>query len=168
MKKILMAIGYIILVVLLLIIILINLLSALDITVFGFRTYKIGSGSMEPALKVNNLIIIKEFKDYEIGDIVTFNYKGDKVTHRIVSINENEVITKGDANNTNDKPIKKEDIIGKVIYNFTVINYINYLLSKPLTWLLILVIGLFIITVTTYMKQHGRHERESLEGKHAK
>ncbi len=154
-------IGYIILVVLLLIIVLINLLSAIDITIFGFRTYKIGSGSMEPELKVNDLIVVKEFKDYEAGDIVTFDYNGYKVTHRIVSITDNEVITKGDANNTNDKPIKKEDIVGKVIYNFTVINYINYLLSKPLTWLLILVILLLIIAVTTYMKQQERNEKES-------
>ena len=161
MKKFMKTIGYIILVALLLIIVLINLLSAIDITVFGFRTYKIGSGSMEPELKVNDLIVVKEFKDYEAGDIVTFDYNGYKVTHRIVSITDSEVITKGDANNTNDKPIKKEDIVGKVIYNFTVINYINYLLSKPLTWLLILVILLLIIAATTYMKQQERNEKES-------
>ena len=161
MKKFMKTIGYIILVVLLLIIVLINLLSAIDITVFGFRTYKIGSGSMEPELKVNDLIVVKEFKNYEAGDIVTFDYNGYKVTHRIVSITDNEVITKGDANNTNDKPIKKEDIVGKVIYNFTAINYINYLLSKPLTWLLIIVIGLLIIAATTYMKQQERNEKES-------
>ena len=159
MKDLLKTIGFIILVALFLIIIIVNLLSALDITAFGIRTYKIGSGSMEPTLKVNDLIIIYEFREYEVGDIVTFNYNGDKITHRIVSINDNEVITKGDANNTNDKPIKKEDIIGKVIYKFGGINFISYLLSKPLTWILALIIGVYGIIITTYTKQRGKHAK---------
>ena len=168
MGKIFQNLIYIVLIIFLITIITVNFLSAIDVSIFGIRTYKVGSGSMEPELKVNDLIIIKEFDDYEVGDIVTINFNGDKVTHRIFSIEGDEVVTKGDANNTKDKPVTRQDIIGKVIYRFRVINYINYLLSKPLTWILMLIVGLFTITATTYMKQHGRHESEKKKGKHEK
>ncbi len=37
------------------------------------------------------------------------------VTHRIVEVNGNQIVTKGDANNTNDTPIQRNQIVGKVI-----------------------------------------------------
>ena len=40
---------------------------------------------------------------------------GNLITHRVKRIAEDKVITKGDANNAEDEPIKKEDIVGKVI-----------------------------------------------------
>ena len=114
MKKLL----YIIVFTILLIILSINIFSLLGVSLFGVRLYKIGSGSMEPHLKVNDLIIIRESDDYKIGNIVTFKNDDEYITHRIVSINGNEIITKGDANNMNDEPITRDKIVGKLIYKF--------------------------------------------------
>lgn len=39
------------------------------------------------------------------------------MTHRVVEINNNEeIITKGDANTSKDDPISKKDIVGKVVF----------------------------------------------------
>ena len=38
------------------------------------------------------------------------------ITHRIEKINEDSIIAKGDRNNTEDEPIKKDDIIGRVVF----------------------------------------------------
>ncbi len=35
------------------------------------------------------------------------------ITHRIVEVGNGTYITKGDANNTEDKPVEQEQIIGK-------------------------------------------------------
>ena len=140
MKKI---IGIVAIIILSLVIAL-NVLSLLNVSFFGFRVYKIGSGSMRPYLNVNDIIIIKKSNNYKVNDVVTYKSKGETITHRIVSIKNDEIITKGDANNTFDKPIKKNKIIGKLVFSLRGIGFINYLLSKPFIWFMIFIIGLLI------------------------
>ena len=85
---------------------------------FGITTLKVMSNSMNPTIEKGNRIIIKKQKDYVIGDIITYiNEDGNLITHRIIEKYENEFITKGDNNNTEDKgQIKIEQVIGKVIF----------------------------------------------------
>ena len=135
---------YIIIFLVISMIVLVNILSLNNMSFFGFRTYKIGSGSMEPFLKVNDTIIVKNSDNYQINDIITYQNDKEYITHRIISINNGEIITKGDANNKEDEPITKDRIVGKLIYKFHLFGYINYLLSKPITWVLLFVIGLVI------------------------
>ena len=86
--------------------------------------YKVETGSMEDGIHAGDYILIVDKKTYHKGDIVTYS-KGDYfVTHRIVKIDGNSVITKGDANNTNDAAIKINAIVGKVIYNGGWLNFI--------------------------------------------
>lgn len=41
-------------------------------TFFGFTTAIVNSGSMEPALKVDDLILIHAQDGYEQGDVITY------------------------------------------------------------------------------------------------
>ena len=143
MKKLI----YIILFLLMSIVLIFSIYSSFNISFFGFRIYKIGSGSMIPYLNINDLIIIRESNNYSVNDVITYdNNDGSTTTHRIISINGDEVITKGDANNTEDFPISKDKIVGKLIFRIHNIGFINYLLSKPLFWIILFVSG-FIITI---------------------
>ncbi len=121
-------------------ILLINLIAAFNIPIFGIKIFKVASGSMEPTLLVNNLILVKESSKYNIGDIVTYKYDDSYITHRIVSIDNEEIITKGDANNTEDNPITKDQItgiyIGKVKYLGKIIKFIN----RPIIFSIIITI----------------------------
>ena len=141
MKKIIYSIIFVIL----LMALSLNILSICETSFFGFRVYKVGSGSMEPYLKINDTIIIKASDKYQINDIITYQNDNEYVTHRIISMTDNEIVTKGDANNTEDNPITKDQIVGKLIYKFHVIGFISYLLSKPFTWILLFIIGLAIV-----------------------
>ena len=116
-------------------------------SIFGFRMYKVMTGSMEPSIHVSDTIMIKESDNYKKGDIVTYKDGDEYVTHRIVSVNEDNIITKGDANNTEDSPIKEKDIIGKVIFKMTMLGFLVYLLNKPIIWILVFIIGILIIFV---------------------
>ena len=73
---------------------------------------------MKPEFQKNDIIIIKEEKEYNIGDIVTFiDKEGNLVTHRIIEKYENAFYTKGDNNNTKDESkISYSEISGKVIF----------------------------------------------------
>lgn len=136
---------YVLIFIILVIILSINVFSLLDTSLFGIRLYRIGSGSMEPYLKVNDIIAIKSDGDYDIQDVVTYKNDDEYITHRIVSINGNEIVTKGDANNISDEPITKDKIVGKLIYKFHLFSFISYMLYKPITWILIFVIGVFAL-----------------------
>jgi signal peptidase len=106
----------------------IGLLSIVSISKIGdFRLFIVQSGSMEPAIKVGSLIFTKSNSEYEEGDIVTRKIEDEKetITHRIVEKLENgNFITKGDANNTEDKEeVQKEDIVGKT---YLIVPYLGY------------------------------------------
>ena len=82
---------------------------------FGYSVFNVATGSMEPTIKQNDIIIVKMNGKYEIDDIVTFKKDDAYITHRVIMINDNNLITKGDANNTNDVAIDKRSVLGKVI-----------------------------------------------------
>ncbi len=86
-------------------------------TVFGFGAAVVVSGSMEPALRVNDVIIIHETKTPEMNDMLLYQSGGSLVVHRVVGFEDDgkTIITKGDANNTVDQPFSHEYSVGKVI-----------------------------------------------------
>lgn len=156
MKKLL----YNTLIIIAILVIIINVMSANNKSIFGFRIYRVVSGSMNPYLKIGDFIIIKKQNKYDTGDIITYDVNHEYVvTHRIVLINGDEIITKGDANNTNDNPIIEQQIVGKVIFKIRSINYIRYLLTKPLIWILILIIGIITIILFSSNKEEKRKRR---------
>ena len=115
--------------------------------------FKVATGSMEPYLKAGNLVVIKSSSNYMIDDVITFKDDNDKyVTHRIIKIDGEELSTKGDANNTEDNPITKDDIVGKVIYRFKTTNFLFYLFKNPLSWILLFVFVILIILITSKEK----------------
>ena len=83
---------------------------------FGYGAAVVLSGSMEPAFSKGDLIIVQETDQFQQDDIVVFQDVEFLVVHRIVSINDETVVTKGDANKTADEPIRISDIKGKVLF----------------------------------------------------
>ena len=72
----------------------------------GNRFYVVKSGSMEPAIKTGDLVIVNKNYDYNKiipGDIVCFeSVNSQLVTHRAISVTESGIETQGDANNMSD------------------------------------------------------------------
>ncbi len=138
----------IVITILTLVLLLLSIFSYYHTSIFGFRIYKVMTGSMEPNIHISDTILIKKSNNYKKNDIVTYKDSNDEyVTHRIISVNNDSVITKGDANNTEDSPIKEKDIIGKVIFKVSMFGFIVYLLNKPIIWILVFIIGILIIFV---------------------
>ena len=136
-----------------------NIFTALDMSFFGFRIYRVATGSMEPNLRINDVVIIKKQENYTINDIVTFKQRGNYVTHRIVKENKNEITTKGDNNNSEDESILKEDIVGKVIYTFKLIGFVLFMLSEPSSWIVIFVVCIILIfSIPVKLEKGGKNE----------
>ena len=69
---------------------------------FGVTVLKVASNSMVPTFQKGDYIVIKKQKEYNIGDIITYeineNNRKYLVTHRIINKEKNEYKMKGDAN----------------------------------------------------------------------
>ena len=124
-------------------VIIFNLLSIFNLSFFGYRVFKVGSGSMRPYLNVGDVIIVKKEKKYNVNDIITYSLsKKDYVTHRIIFMDSEKIVTKGDNNNVNDKPINYDNVVGKVAYRLRII---PLFLSNPIMWILLFLIGIVLV-----------------------
>lgn len=113
-------------------IIFILLIAVLGVYVFFRFTnkveiYCVQTGSMEDNIHVGDYVLIYKKDNYNVGDVVTYQKDDYFITHRIIRRENNEFITKGDANNTEDEKINLNKIIGKVIISGGILNIIvNY------------------------------------------
>lgn len=101
---------------------------------------KIAKGdSMQPNICSNDILVIKKFDNYNIGDIIEFEYKGLNITHRITAktIDNNQVVyyTLGD-NNNKFEVVYHNNIKGKVLYQipklgllYKLVNYFAILIT---------------------------------------
>lgn len=83
--------------------------------IFGYTYFVVATGSMSGTIEVNDIVIVKLTDEAKVNDIITYkDNQGDFVTHRVKKQVGSKLITQGDVNNTEDLPISKEDMIGKV------------------------------------------------------
>jgi signal peptidase len=92
--------------------------------ILDYYVFNVKTGSMEPTIHVGEYIIVKKTNDVKVDDIVTFSKDDYFITHRIKEMNKDEIITKGDANNLEDEPITKDDIVGRFVCKSKLISYI--------------------------------------------
>lgn len=143
-------------------------------TVNGYAILEVVSGSMEPNISIGDLIIIDtKAKDYKVKDVVTFyDVNGSFVTHRIIEIDGNKIITQGDANNTIDEAISKDDIVGRYVFKIKGIGYLINSFRTPFIMVMILVIGVLVVFLVSTDKDGKailtNDEKEFLEFKEYK
>ncbi len=92
-----------------------NLLKKDYVSIFNYTYFEVASGSMEPTIYKDDLVIVKLNSTYQEKDIITYNLNKEFITHRVIQIDSKTVTTKGDANNSKDAKISKENILGKVV-----------------------------------------------------
>ena len=86
-------------------------------SVFGYSVFTIATGSMEPVLKQNDIVIVKKQgqNKYEVGENVFF-YSGNKITDHYVNFGElNEITPNVDAEyayKIGEKKISYSNLVG--------------------------------------------------------
>ena len=118
--------------------------------VFGFTAFKVATGSMSGTIEVGDIIIVEIKKDntkYKVDDIIAFKQNGYRITHRIIDIDGDKITTKGDANNAEDEPISKTEVLGKVIKIFPNISIWEKVFLTPKVYIsVIITVVLFVLT----------------------
>jgi len=93
------------------------IMTILFIPVFTMNIRQCDGQSMNPTIQDGDYIVIKESDRSKLllGHIIVFEHEGTKTTcHRVVEDSGFILITKGDNNNVNDKPITRNQVIGEV------------------------------------------------------
>ena len=130
---------------------------------FGYGVAVVLSGSMEPALSVGDLILLKETDAVQVEDIVVFQDVSSLVVHRVVDIDENMITTKGDANNVSDDPMDASLVKGKVFMTIPGVGHLVNFLKTPIGTLLTIILAIALIEIPRRIEmQKDDEEREKL------
>ena len=113
---------------------------------FGYSLFEVQTGSMAGTIEVGDWIIVKYEKNIKVDDVITFKQDGEFITHRVIESYNGTYITKGDVNNTEDEPISKEQIVGKVVKILSGFGIIRSTLFNPFV-LITLIITLYLINL---------------------
>lgn len=130
-------------------------------SIFGLRIYYIVTDSMEPNIKVGDIILCKNFDGDEAGlsngDVVTFiedsgPLKGQPITHRIAKAPYEEngqwyIVTKGDNAASEDAPTPLSDVVAVYSHKMPVLTFIYMLISNIFGFIFIIVLPLLALLV---------------------
>lgn len=131
-----------------------------------FSIYNVATGSMEPTINVDDVVInvkVDSIDDVKINDVITFisawqlNY-GMTMTHRVVGVQTLDdgskcLITRGDNVTQEDAAcVSEENLIGVVKAVVPGLGKVQRFLSSTLGWLLIIIIPALYIIVKDIIK----------------
>ena len=140
----------------------------IPILIYGFPflvgadgSYTVMSGSMSPALRPGDLLIVKGEEPINLGDTVTVESGEFTYTHRVVEKLEGDLFRlKGDANEDPDPSlVEASQIIGKVVLVFPFSHlYTPYGFAAALLVPATLIIGKQVYTIHQSTKRRNRME----------
>lgn len=116
--------------------------------IFGYTYFQVKTGSMAGTIEEGDIVIVKIGAPYKENDIITFKGEDAIITHRLISEKGDLLITRGDVNNIQDEPVKKDQVIGKVVLTIS-----TSLVLKILGILLIMFVILTLINFDTVFKK---------------
>ena len=140
-----------------------------------FSLYTIISPSMEPKIKVYDVILDTRVDDYnkiKVGDVITFISTGNlsngmTITHRVIEkVQTNEGLrfrTKGDNNVSPDGALViPENILGKTLLKIPKLGRIQFLVGTKGGWIIIILIpalGIIVYDLLKLFKVSGLKNR---------
>ena len=143
---------------------------------FKYRPVVVLSGSMEPTYKIGSVVYYKSVLSRELkeNDVIVFSTRTDNrrfVCHRIAKIENDMIVTKGDANKEVDSTkVSFSAVQGKVarfqvLYIGYYIQFINEHLIAAVVSSIIILVSEFLISNTEIFDIDGRKERSEEHGR---
>jgi signal peptidase len=137
--------------------------------------YVVVSGSMEPTLKVGDLVVAQgvPFSSIHVGQVIIYGRpdplhacNGETIVHRVVAITSQGLITQGDNRVTNPSPdswspIPATCVKGVVVLAFPYLGLISIAIPTPYNYALV---GLIILAVFLSELRGAKEDTESPGG----
>lgn len=133
---------------------------------FGIGYAVVVSGSMEPKIHINDLIIYQahEKNVYKEDDVIVYEREDSAeeeailITHRIRKIDGDTLITRGDANTADDQPITFADVIGKVVWRIPYIGVIANFVKTPFGMISVFAVIVLLLIINIILSKRRKPE----------
>lgn len=133
-------------------------------SVLGYSAFRVLSGSMEPTLRTDAMIVVRHTDPSEIRteDVISFYSSDPKLggavnTHRVVDVEKQNGVyifeTKGDANVVPDEyKVPESDVIGVMVFSSYFLGKLVRLLANPLVFIPIIMVPLLLLLILNMVK----------------
>lgn len=126
--------------------------------IFGYSIFSTETGSMSPTMKIGDVVIVKIGEQVQEKDIITYKKDNSFITHRIVKIEGNSIIAKGDNNNTQDEEITQDAVVGKVVYIINNVEIWKNVFSDMNVIIPIIITVILLIILVSYKEKCEQKE----------
>ena len=126
-------------------------------SILGYRLINMNDHSMRKVYYKNDLLVVENSNDINIGDDVFYYGKsngleGRLIIHRVVKLDKDNVTTVGVDASLNDPEISKEEIQGKVKFKIPILSEINGIIKTQLGFFLLIFFPLVLILIIEILK----------------
>ena len=113
----------------------------------AYGLYIVRSESMKPAINMGDLVITgPPGADINPGDIVTYAFGKKLITHRVLSIDGDTLITKGDASEDPDpRPIQISQVTGSYLFKIPYAGYPASFVRTRQGWFLVIILPAMVL-----------------------
>ncbi len=117
----------------------------------GYSLLLVRSESMRPAINMGDLIVTVPVNgpingEVKPGTIVTYQLSQESVTHRVLSVDGETIVTKGDAAEDPDSwPVTLSDVVGIYLFKIPYIGYVTSFVQTKFGWFLAIIIPVALI-----------------------
>ena len=120
--------------------------------------------SMKPAIDTDDVVFVAlNNSNIKENDIIVYYNNEYTITHRLKEIKDDTYITIGDNANSGEESIKKDQIIGKVIYIWKIGIWKKVFTSPEVYIPMLLTIMLASFTVLEYKKETRKRRKDGEE-----
>ena len=113
-----------------------------------YSLYIVRSGSMAPAINTVDAVIVGPAVTGSIkpGDIITYAIGKTLITHRVLSVDGNTLITKGDANKAPDpSPVLLSQVQSRYLFRIPYVGYAAGFVRTRLGWFLAIILPSLVL-----------------------
>jgi signal peptidase len=117
----------------------------------GYDVSVVKSESMKPSINMGDLVITGPVSglfsnDIKPGTIVSYQTGQNVVTHRVISVENNSYVTKGDAVEDPDpQPVQMSQVVGVYLFKIPKLGYVSYFIHTKLGWFVLIILPAVLV-----------------------
>jgi signal peptidase len=106
-----------------------------------YAIYFVRSESMVPAINLGDMVIAGPAGTIKPGDIITYELGKNLITHRVLSVDGDTLITRGDANEDPDpRPVQLSQVKSRYLFKIPYVGYLSAFVRTRLGWFLTIIL----------------------------